>query len=94
MTHIFRIRELLNITTGIQHTKMEDVYSFFDKVIAPGIPTHMIPKAFAAIRPILKEKLLLPFDGHHPEIRNQLVTFHFTEEDKTRFWKNINLDID
>lgn len=81
--------QLLNITTGVMHTNMDDIYKFFDQVIEEGIMTHMLPRALEAIRPILKERYpSLPFEGHHSKIENgsEEIEIVFTEEEKARFW--------
>lgn len=90
MTHLFKAQELLNITTGVLHTKMDDIHAFFDKVIESGVFAHMLPKALNAIQPILQEKLSLPFSGFHPELENQLIAFEFSEIDIKRFWSNMS----
>ena len=88
MRHSFPANQLLNITTGHLHTNMDDIYDFFNKVIADGIFTHMLPNARTAILPILKEKLgKFPFEGYHPGASTNPISFEFTDEDKKRFWK-------
>lgn len=49
---------LRNFTTGILHTKIDDVYIFLEKYLgAEGIMTHQIPSACKALEPFLKSKL-------------------------------------
>lgn len=51
-------QRLRNLTTGILHTKMEDIYEDIEKITGcPGIMTHQIPAAHAAILPFLKDKI-------------------------------------
>lgn len=50
--------KLRNITTGILHTDITDVYVFLDEYLdMGGAMTHQIPSAFRALEPILKKKL-------------------------------------
>lgn len=50
--------KLRNMTTGILHTNIGDVYEFLEKYLgAEGIMTHQIPSACRALEPFLKAKL-------------------------------------
>jgi len=50
--------KLRNITTGILHTQIGDVYTFFEDYLdAKGIMTHQLPSAGRALESILKTKL-------------------------------------
>jgi len=89
MRHVFTTHQTLNVLTGHLHTNMDDIYKFFNDVIEPGIMTHMLPRAFRSIKPILESKLPnLPHDGYHPELPNDDVAFEFTDADKQTFWKS------
>jgi hypothetical protein len=52
------VGKLRNITTGILHTAIGDVYEFLEEYLdAKGIMTHQLPSACRALEPILKSKL-------------------------------------
>lgn len=52
------IQRLRNLTTGILHTKMADIYEDLDSITRNGgIMTHMIPRVMRAIEPWLREKV-------------------------------------
>lgn len=52
------VGKLRNITTGILHTSIGDVYEFLEQYTgAEGIMTHQIPSACRALEPIIKNKL-------------------------------------
>jgi len=91
MQYTFTRHQILNITTGILYTPIEDIYEFFDKVISEGIMTHMLPRAADAIRPIMAEILPdIPGKGYgyKPDSDNSEITFEFTDEHRQKFWKN------
>jgi len=49
---------LRNMTTGILHTDIGEVYKFCEEYLkADGIMTHQLPSACKALLPILKTKL-------------------------------------
>jgi hypothetical protein len=49
---------LRNITTGILHTNVDDIYGFLESYIGEeGIMTHQLGSASKALQPILKSKL-------------------------------------
>lgn len=82
--------QLLNITTGVLHTKMDDIYTFFD-VIEEGVMIYMLPRALRAVQPLLMSKCPhLPDKGFHPNIDNPNEEFEiiFSDEEKGQFWKN------
>lgn len=52
------VGKLRNVTTGILHTNIGDVYKFFEEYTGEeGIMTHHLPSAAKALEPILKRKL-------------------------------------
>lgn len=52
------IQRLRNLTTGILHTKMGDIYEDLEWITGePGIMTHMIPRAMKAVEPWLRENV-------------------------------------
>lgn len=65
-------QRLRNLSTGILHTKMEDIYSDVEFIIGEkGVMTHHLPNALEAMRPWLRERLKDPrfwdcsFDTSH-----------------------------
>jgi hypothetical protein len=66
------IQRLRNLTTGLLHTKIGDVYEDLDFITrGGGIMTHMIPRVMKAVEPWLREKITDPrfwdgkFDQEH-----------------------------
>lgn len=52
------IQRIRNLTTGILHTEMSDIYQDIEYLIGEkGIITHMIPNAVTALMPYLREKI-------------------------------------
>ena len=52
-------QRLRNLTTGILHTKMEDIYKDIEYLTGmPGIMTHQLPNILEAMTPWLKIKVL------------------------------------
>lgn len=53
------IQRLRNITTGMLHTKMDDVYKDIEWLTSsPGVMTHMLPAAARGLRIILQKRNL------------------------------------
>ncbi len=81
---------LRNITTGILHTKIEDVYVFLEKYIeADGIMTHQIPSACRALEPFLKTKLSADWFDKVWEKENldvEVEVPNMTENELKDFW--------
>lgn len=49
---------LRNLTTGLLHTKMEDIYEDVEFITGEkGVMTHQLPNAFQAMQPWLKNKV-------------------------------------
>jgi len=52
------IQRLRNLTTGILHTKMDDIYLDIEYFTgAHGVMTHMLPSACRALEPYLRAKV-------------------------------------
>ena len=49
--------KLRNITTGVLHTCMEDIYVFFEEYTGIGMFTHELPTARELLLPYLKQKI-------------------------------------
>ena len=50
------VQRVRNLTTGILHTKMEDIYKDIEYIIGDkGIMTHMLPNAREAMLPYLRK---------------------------------------
>lgn len=83
--------QLLNVLTGVLHTTVDDLYTFFNEGIEDGIMTHHLPNAYKAIKPILIRRYPdLPHEGHHPNIENggEMLELTFTDDEKKEFWSN------
>jgi hypothetical protein len=49
---------LLNITTGVLHTRIEDIYTDIEGITGmPGVMTHQLPAAAKALVPYLRRHL-------------------------------------
>ena len=81
--------QFLNITTGRLHTEMDDIYKFFNDVIADGIMTHNLPNAYKAIRPILTRKYPeYPQEGFFPTFLGgeEEIEVMLSKEEIAEFW--------
>lgn len=81
---------LRNMTTGILHTKIDDVYIFLEKYLgADGIMTHQIPSACRALEPFLKTKLSSEWFNKVWEKENldiEVEVPDMTEDELRSFW--------
>jgi len=51
-------QRLRNLTTGILHTKVQDIYMDVEYLVGErGVMTHMLPNMFRAITPWLKQRV-------------------------------------
>ena len=84
--------ELRNITSGILHTKIEDVYLFFEEYLgAEGIMTHHLPSARKSIIPILKTKLSDEWFNEEwikVGLDETIELPSLSEKERKEFWKN------
>ena len=82
--------KLRNITTGILHTKMSDVYDFFEEYTGEeGIMTHLLPSAKLALMPVLRARLTE--DWFNKEwvktgLDEEVEISEMNEEEKKSFW--------
>ena len=85
---------LRNITTGIIHTNIGDVYKFFEEYLGhKGIMTHHLPSAAEAIKPFLKERLSEEWftDEWIKEGLNEPVELkELSKDEKFTFWGSFN----
>ena len=52
------VQRLRNLTTGILHTKIEDVYQDIEILVGvEGVMTHQLPNATKALEPWLREQV-------------------------------------
>ncbi len=86
---------LRNMTTGILHTEIVEVYIFIeDYTGAKGIMTHNIPPACEALQPILRTKLSDEWftDEWIKTGLNEVVEVaDMTENEKKAFWEKFNI---
>lgn len=84
--------KLRNVTSGILHTKIDDVYKFYEEYVkAEGIMTHQLPSAFKALLPILKTKLPEKWFTEEwiKEGLNEVVSVpELTEDELKTFWRS------
>lgn len=84
--------KLRNITTGILHTNIDDVYSFIEDYTGEeGIMTHHLPSAAQALNPILRTKL--PEEWFTNEwikegLDEPIELTDLTKEEKEQFWES------
>ena len=83
--------KLRNITSGILHTTIGDVYTFFEEYLgAKGIMTHQLPSAGKSIVPILKSKLSAEWfinEWQKEGLSEKVEIDDLTETEKADFWK-------
>lgn len=85
------IQRLRNLTTGILHTKMDDIYEDLELITGErGLMTHMLPRAMKAVEPWLKAQITDKrfwdgkFDTTHA---GEIDLPEATEEDKNGFFE-------
>lgn len=87
--------KIRNVTSGILHTNIGDVYEFYDQYLdAPGIMTHHIPSAFKALQPILKNKLddkWFTDEWIKEGLDEAYVIPDLTQEEKNAFWVSFGI---
>jgi hypothetical protein len=83
--------KLRNITTGILHTNIDDVYLFLEEYVgAKGIMTHQLGSAVKALTPILQTKLSDEWfreEWIKVGLDKVIEITDLTEEEKIKFWK-------
>ena len=85
--------KLRNVTSGILHTEIRDVYMFYEEYLGEtGIMTHQLPSAGRALQFILKRKLDKEWFTKEwkkdKEWQNKSIEIpDLTQEEKTEFWK-------
>ena len=50
-------QQIRNLTTGIVHTEMKDIYTLIEMITGEKFMTHQLPAANKAIRPFLEKVL-------------------------------------
>lgn len=87
--------KLRNVTSGILHTEVGDVYKFYEEYIGEkGIMTHHIPSAFKALQPILKTKLSEEWFNEEwikEGLNEPVEVADLTAEEKAEYWKQFNV---
>ena len=79
-----------NITTGVLHTNMGDVYKFIeDMVNEKGIMTHQLPAASRCLMPFLKERLDDSFftGGYIKDVKGHTNIEPLNDAEKEEFFK-------
>jgi len=88
------LSRLRNLTTGILHTKMSDIYEDIELIIGEkGIMTHMLPTARTALLPFLHKRKLsntawvVDLDINQPHNETTIDIQPLTSDEKIVFWK-------
>lgn len=85
--------KLRNVTSGILHTEIGDVYKFYEQYLgAEGIMTHQLPSAGKALDSILKRKLTdewftKEWIQDKEWLAKEVEIADLTQEEKDEFWK-------
>ena len=70
------VLRLRNLTTGILHTKVEDIYTDLENITGEtGLMTHMLPRVLNAITPFLKKHITDPIFWNNtfcPELTGEI----------------------
>lgn len=84
----YSLNQMLNITTGVLHSKMDDIYDILDKA-APGVSTLGLGLVANKVAPlILKKYPSLPSSGYYtkfemlPEVTQKEFSYLGTDMDK------------
>lgn len=84
------IQVLRNLTTGRLHTEITDVYEAIEFFISePGIMTHQLPSARAALLPFLREQFTDPRlwdDQYDPSHTGEVDAAPLNREQLQKFW--------
>ena len=71
------IQRIRNLTTGIVHTKMEDVYDDLEIIMGTkGLDPHRLPQALSAVKPWLREHIanIYFWDGKYDPVHRGEIT--------------------
>jgi len=87
--------KLRNITTGILHTNIGDVYLFLEEYLdVKGVMTHQLPSACRALNPILKKKLSKDWftkEWQKNGLNEPIELPNLTKQEKILFWKKYEI---
>jgi hypothetical protein len=85
------IQRLRNLTTGRLHTSIEDVVDDLEWITgAPGLMTHMLPRAVTAVEPWLRKHVTdLQFweDRHDPSLSGEFTLPEPTAEERAEMFE-------
>ena len=86
-------QRLRNLTTGVLHTKMEDIYIDIENITGmEGVMTHMLPRAVEALKPHFKNHIKDESffnDKHDPSLVGEVEIPVLTKEEKVNFFKRL-----
>lgn len=85
---------LRNMTTGILHTEIGEVYKFIEQYTGQeGIMTHHLPSACRALEPILKSKLEASWFVKvwlKTNLSDEVDVPDMTEDEHKQFWESFD----
>lgn len=90
------VQRLRNLTTGILHTKMDDIYKDISLITGePGVMTHMLPAACRALKPFLEKRLDESFwdNTFNTNNKSSIEILPLSEEEKKEFFNLFSLEI-
>lgn len=98
MKYTFPRHQILNITTAILWTKMEDIYKFFEVVSGQeGIMTHSLPRARKAFMSTIGQQepfnLMTDIQYAPTDVPNDEISIEISDEDTKAFWKAYDTEI-
>jgi hypothetical protein len=89
--HLVDAQRARNLTTGRLHTRIEDIYADVEYLTGEaGVFTHMLPNAFRALQPYLREVVTEPrfWDGEYDTSHTGSVSLPpMNDEQRREFWK-------
>lgn len=87
-----------NLTTGLLHTKMEDIYEDIEYLVGEeGIMTHHLPAARNALLPFLKYRV--GYDGfwnekYDPTHTGEINLVPLTADEQEQFWPKFEAELE
>ena len=87
------VQRLRNLTTGLLHTTMADIYQDIEYITGePGVMTRMLPDATKALLPYLRGKApdARLWDGRHdPAHAGEIYIPPMNREERAAFWERL-----
>lgn len=99
-----QIQRLRNLTTGILHTKIDDIYEDIEFLTGEkGIMTHILPRACKVLLPFLQKQVkkianttdceVICSKTYDPNHHGEIEIRPLNDDEKKIFWENYSKNI-